>query len=98
MLVELERTDYWESMIESIDKDQIPINCVKKVIFKLKGGKQKTINLERLRKEGLDIEELETVVTSKMINLSTKIVNMNFVIDTDAVKQIIQPITDEILK
>jgi len=70
---------------------------VKKVVFKLRGGKQKTINLDKLRKEGLDLEELETVLTNKMINMNKDIVNMDFVIDVEAVKETIQPLTEEYL-
>ena len=98
MLVEVDKINDWEQVLSTVDKDQVPIHCVKKVIFKLKGAKQKTINLERLRKEGLDIEELETVLTSKMISMSKDIVNMDFVIDVEAVKETVQPITNELLK
>ena len=49
MLVEVDKINDWEQVLSTVDKDQVPIHCVKKVIFKLKGAKQKTINLERLR-------------------------------------------------
>jgi len=88
----------WEDIVNKVDKDQVPINCVKKVLFKLRHGKQKTINLDKLRKEGLDLEDIETVVTQKMISMSKDIVTMDFVIDIDAVKDTVQPITDELLK
>jgi len=98
MLVEVDDLDQWDQILGTVSQDHVPIHCVKKVVFKLRGGKQKTINLDKLRKEGLDIEELETVLTNKMINMSKDIVNMDFVIDVDAVKQTIQPLTDEYLK
>jgi hypothetical protein len=97
MLVEVDNLDQWDQIIGSVSQDHVPIHCVKKVVFRLRGGKQKTINLDKLRKEGLDIEELETVLTNKMINMSKDIVNMDFVIDVEAVKQTIQPITDKYL-
>ena len=87
----------WEDLIKTVDKDQIPIDCVKKVLFKLKGGKQKTINLGTLRKQGLEIEEIETVVTRTMLDMSSDIVNMDFVIDVQIVAEHIQPITDKLL-
>lgn len=88
----------WENVISTIDKDHVPINCVKKVLFKLKGGKQKTINLARLRKDGLDLEQIEEVVTRQMIELSAEIVNMDFVIDINVVRETVQPLTNELLK
>lgn len=88
----------WENVINTIDKDHVPINCVKKVLFKLKGGKQKTINLARLRKDGLDLEHIEEVVTKQMIEHSAEIVNMDFVIDINVVRETVQPLTNELLK
>ena len=98
MLVEVDNLDQWDQILSTVSQDHVPIHTVKKVVFKLRDSKQKTINLEKLRKEGLDLEEIETVLTNKMINMSKDIVNMNFVIDVDAVKQTIQPITDRYLK
>ena len=87
----------WEDLISTVDKDQIPIDCVKKVLFKLKGGRQKTINLGTLRKQGLELDEIETVVTRTMIDMSNDIVNMDFIIDVQSVAEYIQPLTDKLL-
>jgi hypothetical protein len=97
MLVEVEDQQHWDQILGTVSQDHVPIHCVKKVVFKLRGGKQKTINLDKLRKEGLDLEELETVLTNKMINMNKDIVNMDFVIDVEAVKETIQPLTEEYL-
>jgi len=97
MQVLTDSIEQWEDLISTVDKDQIPIDCVKKVLFKLKGGKQKTINLGTLRKQGLEIEEIETVVTRTMLDMSSDIVNMDFVIDVQIVAEHIQPITDKLL-
>lgn len=98
MLVEVDAVDQWEQLLTDVKQDQVPVHCIKKVLFKLRGGKQKTINLDKLRKEGLDMEEIESVLTNKMINMSKDIVNMDFVIDIDAVKNTVQPMTQEYLK
>lgn len=97
MQLPADRIEQWEHLIETVDKDQIPIDCVKKVLFKLKGGKQKTINLNTLRTQGLEIEEIETVVTRTMIDMGSDIVNMDFVIDVQIVADTIQPYTDKLL-
>jgi hypothetical protein len=59
---------------------------------------KKTINLARLRKDGLDLEQIEEVVTRQMIELSAEIVNMDFVIDINVVRETVQPLTNELLK
>ncbi len=93
----IDSTSQWEDLIKTVDKDQIPIDCVKKVFFKLKGGKQKTINLARLRNQGFDLDQIEIVVTRTMLEMSDDIVNMDFIIDVDSVKDYVQPITNDLL-
>lgn len=97
MQVLTDNIEQWEDLISTVDKDQIPIDCVKKVLFKLKGGKQKTINLNTLRKQGLEIEEIETVVTRTMLDMSSDIENMDFIIDVQTVADYVQPLTDKLL-
>ena len=98
MQVKVDTVDKWEDVLESVDKDQVPINCVKKVFFKLRGGKQKTINLFTLRKQGLEVEDIEYVITRKIAEFGPSIVSMDFVIDVNAVAEHVQPLTDSYLK
>ena len=98
MQLKVDTVAQWEDLISTVAKDQIPIDCVKKVLFKLKGGKQKTINLISLRKQGLELEEIETVITRAMVDLGQDIVNMDFVIDVNSVAEYVQPLTDNILR
>lgn len=98
MQLKVDTVDKWEDVLAGVDKDQIPIDCVKKILFKLKGGKRKTINLSTLRKQGLELEEIEVVVSRSMIELNKQIVNMDFVIDVNSVADYIQPLTDQLLE
>ena len=97
MQVKVDTTEQWEDLISTVVQDQVPIGCVKKVLFKLKGGKQKTINLNTLRKQGLEVEEIETVLTRSMLDFRDDIANMDFVIDVNRVAEYVQPITDKLL-
>ena len=98
MQLKVDTTEQWEDLISTVVQDQVPIGCVKKIMFKLEGGKQKTINLNTLRKQGLDAEEIETVITRKMTDLQNDIANMDFVIDVNRVAEYVQPLTDKILE
>ena len=93
-----DQTEKWNRVIESIDQDMIPIDCVKKVVFKLKGGKQRTINLTRLRNQGLHIEDIELVVNRNLGEYGKDIVNLNFVIDVSAVAKQIEPLIQKYLE
>lgn len=90
--------DRWEEIIDQVDKDHIPIECVKKVVFRLEGGRQKTINLRRLRDQGLDDEGVHNLVDRFVQEQSDTITNMEFVLDIEAVAQLLQAETDKLLK
>jgi len=88
----------WEEVIEQVDKDHVPLECVKKVIFRITGGKQKTINLRRLKEQGLDGDAVHDLVDKFVQENSEFITNMEFVLDIEAVAQLLQPETDNLLK
>ena len=88
------KLDKWKLVIDSIDQEMIPIDCVKKVVFKLQNGKQRTVNLSTLRKQGLDIEDIEVVVNKQMGTIHQKeVVKLDFVVDVAAVAKVIEPLT-----
>lgn len=97
MRLKVDEIEKWEEVVSSVEKDHIPIDCVKKIILKLRGNRQKTINLETLRRNGLDIEEIECVVSRTMAELGRQIDDVNFVIDIKSVARHVQPMTDKIL-
>jgi len=93
------KLDKWKLVIDSIDQEMIPIDCVKKVVFKLENGTQKTINLTTLRKQGLDIEDIEVIVNKKMCSFNDKdILKLDFIVDIHAVAKKIEPLTKRYLE
>ena len=85
MEIPFTKLEKWKQVIDSIDQEIIPIDVVKKVVFKLEDGKQKTINLSTLRKQGLDIEDIEVVVNKNMTSITDSgIVKLDFVVDVHA--------------
>ena len=94
MTLAFSKLDKWKQLIDSIDQEMIPIDVVKKVVFKLEDGKQKTINLSTLRKQGLDIQDIEVVVNKNMTSITDSgIVKLDFVVDVHAVANRIEPLT-----
>jgi hypothetical protein len=88
----------WEQIVNDVEKEHIPIECVKKVVFRNNENKQKTINLKTLKKQNLNIEEVCSVVERYIQENEDTIVSIEFVIDIEAVAEILQPETDELLK
>jgi hypothetical protein len=88
----------WEHIIADITKTDVPLECIKKVILKLHGGRQKTFNLISLQKQGMCIEEIETMLTRTFLELDKDIRDVDFVVDVVAVANLVQPETNKILK
>ena len=88
----------WEHIIAEVTKTDVPMECLKKVIIKLTGSRQRTINLSLLRQQGLSSEEIEALLTRTFAEYDSQIRDVDFVVDIVAVAKIIQPETDNLLK
>ena len=89
--------DKWEHIINEVHKTEVPLECIKKVIIKLDGRRQKTINLHVLRRQGLDLEEIEVMLNRTLYELGDTVVDLDFVVDVTAVASLVQPETDKLL-
>jgi hypothetical protein len=87
----------WEHIIDEVNKTEVPLECIKKVVIRLHGKRQKTINLNTLKRQGLDIEELEIVLTRTLTELGEEVRDVDFIVDAAAVAQLVQPETDKLL-
>lgn len=87
----------WEHIVNEVNKTNVPLECIKKIVVRLHGKKQRTINLQLLKKQGLDGDELETVVSRILEGLGEQVYDLNFVVDVVEVAKLIQPETDKLL-
>jgi len=88
----------WEHIIDDVDITDVPLECIKKVVIKLQGKRQRTINLSMLRRQGLDFNEIETVMTRTLTELGDAVRDVDFILDVGAIATIVQPETDKLLK
>lgn len=88
----------WEHIISGVNTTEVPLECMKKVVLKLRNKKRKTINLVNLRKQGLSWEEVESVLSRSLLELDQDIQDVEWTVDVGAVAEIIQPQTNELLK
>lgn len=88
----------WENIINEVNTTDIPLECIKKVVVKFQGRGQKTINLSTLRKQGLDWEEIEVVISRFLSEAGDTIRDVEFILDITAVAEIVQPETDKLLE
>ena len=97
MLLSEEFLSRWEDLVEGVEKSDVPVECIKRVVIKLKDGRRRYLNMSTLRKKGMDIFELEGVLNQKLEEYDRDIANVDFFVDVDQVAELIQPETDKIL-
>ena len=71
----------WEHILEDVEKNKIPVQFIKKLIIKLQGKKQQTINIAKFLEQGLDPDEIENAVSRKLDELDDMIVSVEFVLN-----------------
>ena len=87
----------WEHIIDEIQKTNVPLECIKKVVIRLEGKRQKTVNLKALKNQGLSMEEIDIVLTRTLNEYGDSVKNLEFIIDISAVAELVQPETDKLL-
>jgi hypothetical protein len=87
----------WEIIVEEVNKTDVPLECIKKIVFKLTNGRQRTINIHTLTKQGLNMDDLEQLVARTFSELDTEIKDVEFIVDIKSVAALVQPETDKLL-
>ena len=87
----------WEDLVDGVEKTDVPVECIKRLVIKLKDGKRRYLNISTLRKKGYDPIELEEVLNDKLAEYDGMIENIDFFVDVEAVAEQIQRETDSIL-
>jgi hypothetical protein len=90
--------EQWEHIIDEVTKTEVPLECIKKVVVRLNNKRRRTINLSMLRKQGLDLEEIEIVLSRTLTELGDQVRDLDFVVDVSEVAKMVQPETDKLLK
>lgn len=88
----------WEKLLEDVDKQAIPVEFIKKLILKLRGRKQQTINIEKLIKQGLYPDEIEDEITQRLIELDEDVMGIEFILNVQSIAEVVQPETDNLLR
>lgn len=89
--------DHWERIVNEVNKTEVPLECIKKVVVKFRGKRQKTINVHSLLRQGVDINEIESILTRFFNENDPEIVDVDFVVDVTSVANLVQPETDKLL-
>lgn len=88
----------WERLLDGVDKQQVPVEFIKKLILRLEGKRQKTINIERFLSQGLEPEEIEDAISRQLIKLDDEVVGIEFILNLQSIAETVQPETDQLLR
>ena len=88
----------WEHIIRDVDVTEVPLECLKKVVIRLAGRKQKTINIQLLKRRGYEFDDIESMINKTLNELDLVITDVEFIVDVEMVAEIVQPATDKLLK
>ena len=87
----------WEDLVDNVEKTDVPVECIKRVVIKLADGKRRYLNISVLRKKGYEPDELEHILNDKLKEYDGEIENVDFFVDVEAVAEQVQRETDSIL-
>jgi len=83
----------WEHILADVEKQKIPIEFIKKLVIKLEGKKQQTINIQKFLSQGLDPDQVELAVSKKLHELDDQIISVEFVLNVEGIAGVVQPET-----
>lgn len=93
-----EFVDKWQHIVDSVEVTDVPLECIKKVTIRMYGNRRKTINLQQLKRAGMDIAAIEQMLNRTFEELGDSVRDVDFMVDVAAVAEIVQPETDRLLK
>ena len=87
----------WERLLEDVEKHRIPVKFLQKLVLRLVGRKQKTINIEKFIRQGLDNETVEMIVSKQLAEHEEEIISIDFILNIERIAAAVQPETDKLL-
>lgn len=95
--ININSKEVWENILSSVEKPEVPIEVLEKIIIHLIDGTKVNINILDLLADGADPEILERELGDKLETLDHMIEDIDFYVNIDEVAKTIQPETDRIL-
>lgn len=87
----------WEHILEDVEKQKIPVEFIKKLVIKLKGKRQQTVNIKKFLDQGLDPNQIEEAISRRLHDMDDDIVSVEFVLNVESIAEAVQPETDKLL-
>ena len=97
--LKITKKEVWEKILGDVDKSRVPVHCLEGLDVNLKDGTVVRIDvIELLVDQELHPDEVELMINSRLEALDHIIDDVDFYINIDYVADMVQPLTDEILR
>lgn len=87
----------WRNIVKDVDKLEVPIHVLERMIVHLKDGTDVEVNIKELISTGIDPSQIEDRVNKRLEDLENYIINVDFFVDIESVERTVQPETDKLL-
>lgn len=88
----------WKTILKEVEKQEVPVTFLESISVNLIDGTSVNVNIKELIAEGMDPDEVETILNHKLNELDYIIKDVDFFVSIDDVANVVQPITDNFLK
>lgn len=96
--LKLSRKEEWTKILKEVEKNEIPVTFLKSLTVNLKDGTSVSIDVVELMHKGLSPDFIEHEINQKLRDLDMYIDDVDFFINVDSVSQVVQSLTDKLLK
>lgn len=96
--VQLNKRKSWQTIVNEVEKNEVPVSVLKHITVLLVDGTTVDINVKHLIQAGQDPIEIEEMLDEKFASLDQYIENVDFFVDIDLVEGEVQKETDKVLK
>lgn len=90
--------DKWKQILKEVEKLEAPVSVIQTITVTLKDGTAVDIEVADLLSEGMEPDDLEQEINTKLRELDDIIDGVDFYINIDHVAKTVQPVTDNLLK
>jgi hypothetical protein len=94
----LDTKSQWARILKSVEKKEVPVEVLDRIIVNLKDGTSVEISIIELINEGWDPQRIESRLNQRLQELDQYITDVDFFINLDSVVATVKPRVDKLLK
>jgi hypothetical protein len=96
--LKLDTKSQWASILKTVEKKEVPIEVLDRIVVNLRDGTQVEISVIELINQGWDPKRIERKLNQQLEDLDQYISDVDFFINLDSVVATIKPRVDQLLK